>query len=73
MIKVIKEGIKPAPNFHYRVTCSNCKTIFQCDSDDCFKKNVAHGFSAHAIRCPVCYKVCFDWQGGCDEWTVIKD
>ena len=75
MIKIIQKGTPPTPtpNFHYRITCSQCKTRFDCDAKDCYKKNVAQGFIAHAINCPVCGYVCYDWQGGCDEWSVTRD
>ena len=73
MVKVIKYGETPRPSEHYQITCTNCKTIFECDSSDCFSKPVAQGFVAHAIRCPVCKRTCFDWQGGCDKWAVVHD
>lgn len=73
MIKVIKYGKAPRPSYHYQITCTNCKTIFECDSDDCYGKPVAQGFVAHAITCPVCKQTCFDWQGGCDKWSVVHD
>lgn len=73
MINVIKYGEAPRPFYHYQITCTHCKTIFECDSNDCFGKPVAHGFVAHAIACPVCKQTCFDWQGGCDKWEVVYD
>ena len=73
MIKIVQKGTPPTPVFHYRITCSHCKTIFSCDPNDCGSKIVAQGFVAHAIPCPVCTRTCYDWQGGCDEWSVIYD
>ena len=73
MIKIIKQGEPPRPTFHYQITCTHCKTIFECDASDCYSKAVVHGFVAHAITCPVCRKTCYDWQGGCDQWSVIHD
>ena len=73
MIKIIERGTQPQRAFHYRITCTNCKTIFDCDVDDCGSKVVAQGFIAHAIHCPVCRRICYDWQGGCDKWSVIHD
>ena len=73
MIKVIKHGKAPRISEHYQITCSNCKTIFECDSNDCSDKYMGHGFIAHTITCPVCKQICFDWQGGSDKWSVIND
>ena len=73
MIRIIQKGTPPTPTFHYRIICTQCKTVFDCDVKDCYSKTVAHGFVAHAIDCPVCKRVCYDWQGGCDKWSVIHD
>lgn len=67
MIKVIVRRNAPKGK-HYRITCTHCKSIFECEPTDCYKIPISHGTVVSAIHCPVCKRTCYDWQDGCDEW-----
>lgn len=69
MIKVIKESKKLVmPKQEYRITCSECGSIFTCDEDDCFTRPACQGFVCNAITCPVCGETVTDYMN--PNWKI---
>jgi hypothetical protein len=62
MIKIIERHTNHIPKDpRYRVECSRCGTIFECNKSDMYKKAVEQGFWDWFIGCPVCARECTNY------------
>ena len=74
MIKVIERHEVAIPTIQkFRITCKRCHSVFECEKTDFHWLQVAHGFGADAIFCPVCATENYDWQGGTEKWERVKE
>ena len=60
-MKIIKRGELPQEKVH-RLTCSDCKTVFECTQEELkYEYDPREPNATYYIECPVCNK--YVWAG----------